>query len=382
LTLPDAQHLLRCQVNFSDILEMAGLHDEAESVAAAGVALAAETGFARSIGAFLTGNRIEPLLRLGRWDEAEQLAAVELRNGPSGVFRSSILEVLARIAVYRGDYEAAEALTANAVVGTVINWQYSLPLATTAAEIALGRRDLAGARKVVRQALDDRTSSLDGRYLLPLVCVGYQIEAELGSATAADSLFPLLQAHLSDAPPLGLTQAAYHAVALAERGRLQTPPGQIRTWASAARAAEDFGDVALLAYTRLHLAETQLRGGDRTAATNTLQDVRRVAQQLRTRPILEQVEQLATRGRLPLGSATLEGERHLASYGLTERESLVLGHLAAGRSNADIAASLFISPKTASVHVSNLMAKLGVANRVEAAAMAYRLGVTPIEPAV
>jgi ATP/maltotriose-dependent transcriptional regulator MalT len=381
-TLPDPQHLLRCQVNFSDVLEMAGLHDEAEAVAAAGVALAAETGFSRSIGAFLTGNRIEPLLRLGRWDEAEQLAAAELRNGPAGVFRSSIVEVLARIAVYRGDYEAAEALTRNAVIGTVINWQYSLPIATTSAEIALGRRDLAAARRVVRQALEDRTSELDGRYLLPLLCVGYQVEAELGSATASDSLFELLSSLTPETAPLGLTQVAYHAVALAERARVQAAPGDVGSWSRAAAAAEDFGDVALLAYARLRLAEAQLRSGERTAATNLLQDVQRVALQLRARPILQAVEQLAARGRLPLGSAPTEGQRNLDSYGLTERERLVLGHLAAGRSNADIAVSLFISPKTASVHVSNLMAKLGVGNRVEAAALAYRLGVTPVEPAV
>jgi len=50
--------------------------------------------------------------------------------------------------------------------------------------------------------------------------------------------------------------------------------------------------------------------------------------------------------------------------------------LAAGRSNPQIAEALFISPKTASVHVSNILAKLGVASRVEAAAVAHRLGVT------
>jgi DNA-binding NarL/FixJ family response regulator len=54
----------------------------------------------------------------------------------------------------------------------------------------------------------------------------------------------------------------------------------------------------------------------------------------------------------------------------------VLCLVAAGRSNRDIAAELFISAKTASVHVSNIMSKLGVASRVEAAATAYRLGLS------
>jgi DNA-binding NarL/FixJ family response regulator len=53
----------------------------------------------------------------------------------------------------------------------------------------------------------------------------------------------------------------------------------------------------------------------------------------------------------------------------------VLGLVAAGRSNPQIAAELFISPKTASVHVSNIISKLGVSSRGEAAAVAHRLGV-------
>jgi DNA-binding NarL/FixJ family response regulator len=57
--------------------------------------------------------------------------------------------------------------------------------------------------------------------------------------------------------------------------------------------------------------------------------------------------------------------------GLTEREFEVLRLVAAGRSNREIAAELFISAKTASVHVSNILAKLGVASRGEAAARAY-----------
>jgi DNA-binding NarL/FixJ family response regulator len=65
----------------------------------------------------------------------------------------------------------------------------------------------------------------------------------------------------------------------------------------------------------------------------------------------------------------------LARFGLTAREREVLSLLAAGRSNPEIGQALFISTKTASVHVSNILAKLGVNGRVEAAAVAHRLGV-------
>jgi DNA-binding NarL/FixJ family response regulator len=69
---------------------------------------------------------------------------------------------------------------------------------------------------------------------------------------------------------------------------------------------------------------------------------------------------------------------HPGTAGLTPRELEVLRLVAAGRSNSQIAGELFISPKTASVHVSNILAKLGVHSRVEAAATAYRLGLDGI----
>ena len=76
----------------------------------------------------------------------------------------------------------------------------------------------------------------------------------------------------------------------------------------------------------------------------------------------------------PAARAADPGERARHQYGLTARELEVLRLLAIGRTNREIAAELFISAKTASVHVSNIMSKLGVTSRVEAAAIAYRLG--------
>jgi DNA-binding CsgD family transcriptional regulator len=92
-----------------------------------------------------------------------------------------------------------------------------------------------------------------------------------------------------------------------------------------------------------------------------------------------EIKALARRARLDLAPAGTAAPAAgpatpAAQFGLTPREVEVLALVAAGRSNRQIAQALFISPKTASVHVSNLLAKLGVAGRVEAATIAHRLG--------
>jgi len=69
-----------------------------------------------------------------------------------------------------------------------------------------------------------------------------------------------------------------------------------------------------------------------------------------------------------------------SALGLTARELEVLTLVAEGRSNRQVAEALFISAKTASVHVSNILAKLGVASRVEAAAVAHRHGLLAEQP--
>jgi DNA-binding NarL/FixJ family response regulator len=96
-------------------------------------------------------------------------------------------------------------------------------------------------------------------------------------------------------------------------------------------------------------------------------------------PLRRDIELLAQRGRLRLEervdtAVAPKAPSPAASLGLTHREAEVLALLAEGRTNRQIGRELFITPKTASVHVSRILAKLGVAGRGEAAAVAHRLG--------
>jgi DNA-binding NarL/FixJ family response regulator len=93
------------------------------------------------------------------------------------------------------------------------------------------------------------------------------------------------------------------------------------------------------------------------------------ADRLAAVPLRAALDDLALRARL-----TGETERH--GTGLTSREREVLRLIAEGRSNREIGQALFITPKTASVHVSNILAKLGVTSRTEAAAVAHREGIS------
>jgi len=143
-----------------------------------------------------------------------------------------------------------------------------------------------------------------------------------------------------------------------------------RRW-QAAVDAYSYGNVYAVARCQWRLAEALLGAGDREQATAAARAAYETATRLGAAPLQSALEALARRGRLDLGVG-LPAQRTLA--GLTPRELEVLRLLVEGRSNRQIAQQLFISAKTASVHVTNLTGKLGVHSRLEAAAMARRLG--------
>jgi DNA-binding CsgD family transcriptional regulator len=136
-----------------------------------------------------------------------------------------------------------------------------------------------------------------------------------------------------------------------------------------------------VARTRWRLAEALAEAGDRAAAQEQWDLAAQTADQLRAAPLRAALTDLARRARLddpgahPDGAPAAGGAADgtgAALSALTTREREVLRLIAAGRSNREIGAELFISAKTASVHVSNILGKLGVASRTEAAAIAHR----------
>jgi DNA-binding CsgD family transcriptional regulator len=168
---------------------------------------------------------------------------------------------------------------------------------------------------------------------------------------------------------VGPEALAWLARAEAEWARAEGRPDPDR-W-SAAADAFGYGYLYEEARCRWRLAEALLTEGDRDRAAEQARVAHELAQRLGAAPLLAALEALGRRGRLDLGAQARPGPD---TPGLTPRELEVLRLVAAGRSNGQIAEALFISRKTASVHVSNILAKLGARTRTEAAAAAHRLG--------
>ena len=127
---------------------------------------------------------------------------------------------------------------------------------------------------------------------------------------------------------------------------------------------------------RWRLAESLAEEGDREAAAAQWQLAAHAAESLGAAPLQAVLTDLGRRARIGSTERASGGRDRGPLAGLTEREREVLALLAAGSSNREIAGELFISPKTVSVHVSNILGKLKAASRTEAAAIAHREGVS------
>ena len=133
------------------------------------------------------------------------------------------------------------------------------------------------------------------------------------------------------------------------------------------------------ARTQWRLAEALVEAGRRDEAAAVWRAARDTASRLGAVPLGAALDDLARRARLDPGNGNRGGHGDGSGgtspiAALTDRERELLSLLARGMSNREIAAELFIAPKTASVHVSNILGKLGAASRTEAAAIAYREG--------
>ena len=384
----------RACVNLSDLLNDLGRLEEAVTVAMEGIEVARAAGLRRTFGAFLAGNGAAALYNQGRWDETARLTADFLELGDEEDLNTVTLrQSMSALDAGRGDFESAlgHVRAARRLAGDeFIAVQYPPVLAAAEAEAAAWQGRLEDAAAAVADGLAALRGPLVDLRACMLLAIGLRVEGDRAVLAAArhdhdtladarlvaDELIQWARGTFSGSRVAWRT--ALLATCEASWARVQGEPDPDR-WLAAVAAWERSGHPYPLAMARWRAAEALLTSrGDRNLAGELLRRGHAAAVALGAEPLRGELERLARLGRVelgprqagpPAGPAAPAG----AELGLTPRELDVLALVAEGRSNRQIADALFISAKTASVHVSNILAKLGVVSRVEAAAVAHRL---------
>ena len=401
--LGDPDDLCRAYHNLGCTYLVNGHYQETVDAALECRKLALRFGMMGTIGALTISVGSAALLWLGRFQEAEQLLdeALDLDPAPKTMLNALLARSLRRL--WLGDLEGARA---------DLTWILGLPKASldpqdkaSALAMLVTVATWEGNLDETRAAVSGELASLaetDQPELVVEVCLA-GLAAEAAIAARAAALHDETAREEAARVAAGLrnrARAAATADGVAEWGstaaKLLTAEAEWTRvaglsdpdrWAKAAGAWDELSCPWPAAYARWRLAEALLERGDpREQAAEPLRRAWATARGLGARPLLAEVEMLSRRARIALApepaasgeaaSAAAHPAGPGAELGLTPREREVLALVAEGRTNRQIAETLFISDKTASVHVSNILAKLGVANRAEAAATVHRLGLT------
>lgn len=358
----DAQ--LRYRVNYADTLNMIGRFREAVEVAEAGVAHSRRLGVERATGSILSHNMVEPLIELGEIARAEEATAHDMTMRTLQVFRMYSTMSRIRTLVWRGGMDEAEQLlrewrtTAEAVADVERQVWYSLH--DVEILIALGLGDPVRAAAGLREVIEDpgQRLALLGRILLE----GGRAVADLradGRGALAEETAGIVRAAWSSLP-VELQHPHWAAVLMAV---LDADGAQL----DAAITAADGDDVPAVfrPLVRLERARVFVADGDRASAVDMAAEAAASAEALgHDRLRRRTAEFIEAAGLHRAGSRAAHAAE---SVELTAREQQVLDLIAEGLSNRQIGERLFISGKTASVHVSAILRKLGVSSRTEAA---------------
>ncbi|MFE6054569.1 AAA family ATPase [Kitasatospora sp. NPDC056446] len=389
LGVPDL--LLRGINNLSSLQRGLGRPEDAVRLAREGLEFADGNGLLRNIGTILTGNLVEALTDLGRVEEAaEVLAACEL-GSLSGTHAEFLDRMRGELALLRGDLPTAATMLARArAANRVGQVQHGVPISRLAVRVAaLGGRPLEARAELLAALTEDGRLGYEAN-VYPLLAEAAAVEADTRGLPEAEAGRPAALAAISAAAAALRPRAPLHhgwsRLLEAELARAEgaDTPAQ---WAAAVEALRPTGLPYPLAVALLRAGEAEVRAGRREAAAELLREAAALAAVRKDRTLGAQVEGLAERAGLSLAPAerTAAGPVPAAtagdSFNLTPRERDVLRLLARGWTNRQIAEELYISPKTASVHVSNILGKLAVGGRGEAAALAHRLRLFPHDPA-
>jgi DNA-binding CsgD family transcriptional regulator/tetratricopeptide (TPR) repeat protein len=384
----------RAAVNLSEALDLSGATEEALGVVRAELAEARTRPERTSFDAFLAVQEASLLIRLGRLAEARERLPSRVPGEAvsyTGIFWR---DTRARLALLGGDLaRLREELAAlRRLSGAAAEPQWIEPRTDMEVELAVREDRLEDARQTLRRAAARIDRSDEATRMLRMAWMAQRVEAEaagraqaLGEpyAPALDDVVACLRER-AEARPRFDEACAWGGMAAAELQRRRTllgdAPADPHPWEEVAAAFDAISLPLPAAYACYRSAEAYVTGGDRAAAAAPLRAAARAAEQTGAVLIADDVGALARRARIALASDAEPAappepdDSPVARLRLTPRELEVLLLVAEGRTNRAIGEALFMSEKTASVHVSRILAKLGVGGRVEAAAVAHRLG--------
>ena len=387
----------RAAINLSEALDLAGHTEEALAVVRTELDDARERPERTSFDTFVEVQAAHLLMRLGRL--AEACEAMPPRVPGEAVSYAGIFwrETRARAALLRGELDTVreELAELRRLSASVAEPQFIEPRTEMEVELALREDRLDDAREAIRRAAAGIEQSEEATRLLRLAWMAQRVEAEIaGRAQALGEPYePALDAiserlrEQGGLRPRFDEACAWAGMATAELARRRTllgdAPADPSQWMEVARAFDAITLPVPATYARYRAAEAFVTAGDRAAASEPLRAAAATAQEIGAVLQSDDVAALAKRARIELDAphdAAAEpaepDDSPVARLGLTPRELEVLLLVAEGCTNRAIGETLFMSEKTASVHVSRILAKLGVGGRVEAAAVAHRLGLT------
>lgn len=407
----DVDWVSRGYINLSDVYRLVGRHDEAIATALAGYEVALERGVRRF--AFARMNAAESMIPLGRLGEAGQIVAdtPDIEGHMAGI-HTALTGAWWRLR--SGDVDGVE--DALAALGPVVaaedNLQFEGALTRNRLELAWLIGDRRDPWPVAAVVLDRPVATDAGQARPEILALVARLEADRaldatsdpdGQAQASAGLARALEASDALADQILATMRPELAIALIaaehERGHRHHHPAASR-WADAAAAARAASDPWHEAYSTWRQAEALAQQGARDDAASAASSGRALAERIGAAALVARIDELRGWARLPDPAAgttagptpitpvddhdrgpdndgdgdALQLARYMDAFGVTPREAEVLALVAEGRTNGEIGAALFISTKTASVHVSAILAKLGVRTRTQAAAAAHQLG--------
>jgi ATP/maltotriose-dependent transcriptional regulator MalT len=386
--------------NLADMLNLAGRTGEALEIAHEGVAAVPRR--LREDHDWLALTVSELSFEAGDWDAAREY----LTPAPPWLLgRQLIFRQLREADQALGDGDedaAAEALrTVEPLVAASSEPQWIGLFGALWAELLRRRHDLAGARAAVEEALGRiELCTDDVMRIARVAAVGMGVEADAAQRgrdlrEKAQEREALARARIhmqrlrAVAASGGPVERAWQRLAEAEltRARGRSEP---QKWLVAAEAWDGLGRPYRAAIARWRGAEAFVESGDRDAAVDALRAAIDTAQELGSKWLIDELTVLASRARLAVATAANGASADGASadgaaatvpssgpededpFGLTPRERQVLALIAEGATNRQIGKALYMAEKTASVHVSRILSKLGVKSRTQAAAVAHR----------